>query len=94
MTTESGHNLNKNQRIRKKPTALSEVCELYLDFGFEENRENSTEDDSCYLGKRVVLRRVWKSSDDESSLVRSSTRRLMDFGLLVVHRVRWLLCAP
>lgn len=38
--------------MRKKIT-FSKVYELYLGFGFEEYRENSTEDGSYYLGKRL-----------------------------------------
>lgn len=30
MTTESGHNQNKNQRMRKKPTTLSEASYLQI----------------------------------------------------------------
>lgn len=45
--------MNTTKNEGKKKIMFSKVYELYLDFGFEEYRDNSPEDGSCYLGKRL-----------------------------------------
>lgn len=56
-------------------------------FWISENRMVHT------LGKSLVIKRVLGSTANEPSLVRRGSRRRMDFGPLVVYRVRWLLHA-
>lgn len=70
------------QKILSRPQP---VCELYLEYELEKTERTVLKMAHVMWRKRFALRRVLQSPDNESSLARSSSKRLWSPGRLLLH---------